>query len=116
MAVHIDTTRDHDTLAEAPETILYCSKSGEAPEDESQWVTIENVEVFPIDKRELEGSHLLADMDITMRLSQYIIGTIYPKIHDLIKRQTTGLVYDVKMVDVLSFDNEFRLHCKRSTL
>ena len=110
MGVHINTARDHDLLAETPETILYGSKTKERPPDISQWVPILNCEVFPIDKRRMLADSLLAKSDMTARVAKNDLGGIVPKIDDLWQRTKDGSKWRVVMVDVLSFGNEYRLH------
>lgn len=116
MGVRIDTTKDHRLLAETPESILYCSKTVEAPvADVSTWPTLVGVEVWPIDKRRLQGDSLLATMDLTVRMSKEQAQGIVPKLDDIWKRVLDSTFWVVKIVDVLSFGNEYRLHCKKST-
>lgn len=115
MGVRINTSKDHDFLAEAPESILYCSKTTEAPSAEITWVTIANVEVWPIDKRRMTSDALLATADLTVRMSKQSAGAIVPKIDDIWKRISNSTYWRVMIVDVLSFGNEYRLHCKKST-
>lgn len=113
MGVRINTYKDHDTLAEDPETILYASKTGEKPPDEP-WVSIENAEVFSIDKRRLTTDALLANADVTARVAKRDLGGIVPKSDDLWKRPRDGTYWRVVFVEVLSFGNEFRLHSKKN--
>ena len=80
MGVRINTYKDHDALAEDPETILYASKTGEKPPDESTWVEVDNTEVFAIDKRRLTSDALLANADLTARVAKRDLGGIVPKI------------------------------------
>ena len=115
MGVRIDTSRDHDSLAEAPETILYNSKTVEKPDPEGQWVRVPNCEVFPIDKRRLQADSLLSKFDMTCRGAKTDFGGIVPKIEDIWQRAKDGTYWVVKMVDVVSFGNEYRLHNVKST-
>ena len=115
MGVRINTANDWK-LAEDPETVLYCSKTTNAPQDESLWPEVTYFEVFPINKTRLTADALLANMDITARCYKAFLGPleIVPKIDDIWKRLRDGTYLTVKMVDVLSFGNEYRLHCIKS--
>ena len=115
MAVHVDTSKDHEVLAEAPESILYGSKSDEKPPEVADWVQLDFIEVFPIDKTRMTTDSLLAEMDSTVRMSKDKAKGIIPKNDDLWKRIKDGTFWRVMKVDVVSFGNEYRLHCKRST-
>lgn len=114
MAVRVNTANDWQ-LAEDPETILYGSKAAEKPPDESLWVSVTYAEVFPIKKDRLTTDSLLANMDLTVRLYKAKLGVIVPKIDDIWKRSRDNTYWVVKIVDVLSFGNEYRLHCVKST-
>lgn len=113
MGVRINTYRDHQALAEDPETILYGSKTGERPPDESQWASVIDAEVFAIDKRRMTTDSLLAKAELAARVSKKNLSGIIPKVDDLWKRPRDGTYYRVVSVDVLSFGNEFRLHSSK---
>lgn len=114
MAVHVNTANDW-RLAEDPETIKYGSKTAEAPPAENTWATVEYAEVFPIRKDKLTSDALLATMDLTVRLYKAKLGAIVPKEYDIWKRVRDGTYWVVKLVEVLSFGNEYRCHCIKST-
>lgn len=114
MGVKINTANDWK-LAEDPESVLYCSKAGEAPSDVPTWPRIDWVEIFPINKTRLTSDSLLANMDMTARFAKAKMGGIVPKIDDIFKRLRDGTYWVVKLVDVLSFGNEYRLHAIKST-
>ena len=114
MAVRINTANDY-LLAEDPETVLYASKTAEKPPDEAAWLSIDWVEVFPI-KREFQvGDALLTVRDVTARFAKAELKGIAPKEGDLWNRLRDGSYWVVKVVETLSFGNEYRLHCQKST-
>ena len=112
MGVRINTEKDHDALAEVPEDIRYASKVAEKAPDEP-WALVHNAEVFPIDKRRMTSDSLLAQATMSCRVAKNDLGTTVPKIDDLWKRVKDGTYWRVLMVDVLSFGNEYRLHCSQ---
>ena len=119
MGVHINTAKDHDRLAETPEDVLYGSKTQESLPPATSWPTVHNAEVFPIDKRRMLDNALLAQATITVRMAAVDLVaagiTAQPKEDDVWQRASDHTFWKVLMVDVLSFGNEYRLHCNRST-
>jgi len=106
----IDTSQDFkiwtNTIA-----VEYLSKTTEALPLTGP--TITNVLVNKIRKDRLVAGSILQTMDRTFRIAKAMAQGIVPKIDDIII-DNFGVRWWVKLVEILSFGNEYRVHTIKS--
>lgn len=93
------------------ETITYFSKVGEAVP--ATGTTVTHTLWMSIRKSRLTADSLLAKMDLTVNIPGATLGTIVPKVGDVLRR-SNGTRWIVGVVEVIVVGNEYRVHVSRS--
>jgi hypothetical protein len=106
----IDTSEDYLLWTNTIE-VGYLSKTAEKPD--AAVVPITHVLRRAIRKDRLLKDSLLAHFDVTIRMAKAVMQGIIPKADDLVI-DPDGTRWVVKLVEVVSYGNEYRVHTIKS--
>lgn len=101
---------DHEVWNDT-ETCLYFAKINQKPPTSGQTVT--GTLWLSIRKDALKADSLLATMDMTVNLPKANLGTIVPKVNDILQR-SDGTQWVIQLAEIVATGNEYRVHVMQS--